>query len=552
MKKRIVAFLIALALVLGLTSSVLAQTYSFRLPKEVVNVYISEQGIMRVDYALTFSNNAGAIPIDIVDVGMPNNGYVSSSISANVDGKGGLNISSDYQGKGCCGVAVELGGAAIQPGRGGTLNVRINTIRDMLHPDSSDENYASFEFSPTWFDSEFVSGPTDLTVIFHLPPGVQPEEPRWHQAPGGFPSEPQTGFDEQGRITYTWRSTSANGYTQYLFGASFPKKYVPASAITQPSIWETLGINPEDLLGFAFMCCFGLIFFGSPVLGVVQSNRRKMQYLPPKISIEGHGIKRGLTAVEAAIVMGQPLDKVMTMILFGVVKKGAVQVEKKEPLTLSFATPMVEGLREYEKAFVDAFREKESAKRRRLLQAVTVDLVKSVTEKMKGFSRKETVDYYTSINEKAWSQVAAAGTPEIQSQMFEEAMEWTMLDKDYDDRARRTFTGPIFVPTWWHRYDPVYRHSHAMPMSFPTGGSSGGGRATLPGAQFAASVVGGVQSFAGGVIGNISDFTNGVTNVTNPPPPPPKSGGSYRSGGGGCACACACAGCACACAGGGR
>ena len=46
-----------------------------------------------------------------------------------------------------------------------------------------------------------------------------------------------------------------------------------------------------------------------------------MQYMPPKIAIEGHGIKRGLTAVEAAILMEQPLDKVMTMILFGVVKK---------------------------------------------------------------------------------------------------------------------------------------------------------------------------------------------------------------------------------------
>jgi len=30
---------------------------------------------------------------------------------------------------------------------------------------------------------------------------------------------------------------------------------------------------------------------------------------PPKISIEGHGIKRGLTAVEAAILMEEPLDR---------------------------------------------------------------------------------------------------------------------------------------------------------------------------------------------------------------------------------------------------
>jgi len=46
-----------------------------------------------------------------------------------------------------------------------------------------------------------------------------------------------------------------------------------------------------------------------------------MQYLPPKISIEGKGIKRGLTAVEAGILLEEPLDKILTMILFGLIKK---------------------------------------------------------------------------------------------------------------------------------------------------------------------------------------------------------------------------------------
>ena len=59
-----------------------------------------------------------------------------------------------------------------------------------------------------------------------------------------------------------------------------------------------------------------------------------MQYMPPKIAIEGHGIKRGLTAVEAAILMEQPLDKVMTMILFGVIKKNAAEVVTRDPLEI--------------------------------------------------------------------------------------------------------------------------------------------------------------------------------------------------------------------------
>jgi hypothetical protein len=185
---------------------------------------------------------------------------------------------------------------------------------------------------------------------------------------------------------------------------------------------------------------------------------------------------------------------------------------------------------------------------------MTVALVRSVSDKMKGFSRKETADYYKSIMEQAWKQVEAANTPEVKGQKLEENLEWTMLDKDYDDRSRRVFTGPVFVPTWWGRYDPTYRPlttASARPVSAPV--SLGGNRA-LPGADFAASVIGGVQTFSSKVIGDVQSFTSKVTGVTNPPPPPSKSS-SYRGGGGGgrsCACACACAGCACACAGGGR
>ena len=178
-------------------------------------------------------------------------------------------------------------------------------------------------------------------------------------------------------------------------------------------------------------------------------------------------------------------------------------------------------------------------------------LVKSVSEKMKGFSRKETQDYYKNIMEQAWAQVEAAQTPEVKGQAIDQNLEWTMLDHDYNNRSQRVFTGPIFLPIWWGGYDPMYRSAPmttgAAPASLPIGGRS----SSLPGATFAASVVGGVQNFSSKVIGNMSSFTNGVTNVTNPPPPPSTT--SYRGGGGGhCACACACAGCACACAGGGR
>ncbi|GAB4480650.1 MAG: hypothetical protein OHK0031_01960 [Anaerolineales bacterium] len=554
MKYRIYAFLMTILLALGLTSAALAQSYSFSVPKEVVRVFINADGTLALDYVFEFQNASGAHPIDFVDIGLPNSNYDFNSISADVDGTP-VSISSDYQGEGGSGVSVDMGSRTIAPGQSGVVHVRVGKVERMIFPDDKDETYASTEFMPTYFGSAYVNGQTNLTVILILPAGVTSDQPRYHPARGGWPgnSEPLIGQNSQGNVTYTWQSDSASAAGQYTFGASFPASVVPASAIVRTTAFDLLLGGIAALIGGLFnilpFCCFGGFFFGLPILGAVQERKRKLQYMTPKISIEGHGIKRGLTAVEAAVLLGSPLDKVMTMILFGVVKKGAAEVVRRDPLTLKIAEPQPTPLREYEKSFVEAFA-KPDAERRKDLQAMVIALVKSVEEKMKGFSQRETVAYYKSINERAWAQLEAANTPEVKSQMFEEALEWTMLDKNYDERSRRAFTGPMYAPLWWGRYDPGYGSAASgsgggsAPMSMPT---ASGGRSALPGAAFASSVITNTQTFAQKVLGGTDNFTQGITKVTNPPPVSTSRGG--HSGGG---CACACAGCACACAGGGR
>jgi len=555
MKRRLFAFFVVFLLVFGLTSSVFAQSYSFVLEKEVVHVYYNSDGSMSLDYNFTFRNNSGAHTIDFVDVGLPNSSYRMSSIIADVNGNS-VDISSDYQGNGT-GVAVDMGSYAIPAGGSGTVHIYIGYIDRVLHTDDDDENYASAVFGTTWFGREYVSGSADLSVTLHLPPGVQPGEPRYHLPENWVGAqEPAININSDGRVSYTWQSPNANGYTQYTFGASFPKSYVPASAIVSPSLLKRLGISADTII-IALMCCgFAFFFIGLPIMSVVSQRKRKMKYMSPKIAIEGHGIKRGLTAVESAILMQEPLDKVMTMILFGVIKKGAAEVEQSDPLKLKVADPLPEKLHGYEKEFLAAFADARNnrASQRKDLQKVTVNLIKSLEAKMKGFSRKETVAYYKNIMERAWKQIETAGTPEVKSQIYDEALEWTMLDKDYNTRTQDVFrTGPVFVPLWWGRYDPSFgRTASARPIASMPSSSGAKSLASsmpqLPGADFAASVVGGAQNFSSKVIGNLNDFTSKVTNVTNPPPPPPKSSGGHSGGG----CACACAGCACACAGGGR
>jgi len=559
MKKRVISIFFLFVLFFMIPSSALAQTYYFRMDEEIINAFWNEDGTLSLDYVFTFTNSTAASPIDFVDVGLPNANYDLNSISADVEGAVITDIqTSQYV---TYGVALGLDPNSIQPGATGKVHTYIGKVENVLYEDSEDSNYASGVFSPTWFGSQYVFGSSHIRVIFHLPPGVKPEEPKWHAAPDGWQAEPTSGIDENGLITYTWDNPQASSSTQYMFGASFPKQYVPASAIVTPSFLERLGIDPEDLMGG--LCCFGFaaFFFGSTALSVYSTRRRQMQYLPPKISIEGHGIKRGLTSVEAAILLEQPIDKIMTMILFAVIKKGAAEVTTREPLEIKASDKLPADLYAYEIDFLQAF-QKTGRDRKKALQDMMVALVKGVSAKMKGFSRKETSDYYRDIMNKAWAQVEAAETPDVKSQKYDEVMEWTMLDKNYDDRTREVFRSqPVFLPVWWGHYDPVYRSSlptggHIGTPSMPSssGGKGGVSLPTLPGADFAAGMVTGVQSFSTNVIGGLTDFTRSITNQTNPVPKS-SSGRSYGGGGGGgggCACACACAGCACACAGGGR
>lgn len=534
-------------------------TYRFQVIREEVNLFVNQDGTVSIDYLYEFQNDTGVSAIDYVDIGIPNSNYDLKSITADVNGIAIRDIQkSEYVNPG---VALGLGSNAIKAGARGVVRAKIPVVRKMIYKAKTKEKepYASFQFSPNWFDKNLVRGFTNLTVTLYLPQGLQSEEPRYFP-PGNFPGnkDPESNYDSQGRVYYRWTSTNANAGTQYIFGAAFPARLVASSALVSEPLINFGTINWENICPGAF--CFGIFIFivGSTIAGTRAEKKRKLKYLPPKILVEGNGIKRGLTAVEAAILMEQPVDKILTMILFSVLKKSAARVESKNPVKIVPEKTLPEGLYSYEKAFLDAMQTDTAVKQRAALQNMLVDLVKSVGEKMRGFSRKETLAYYTSIIEAAWKQVTAAETPEVQMQKYDESMDWTMLDNRYPDRTREIFgSRPVIVPSWWWRYDPVLtRGTTTAPLG--TQGSVPGSVSlpSLPGADFAASVVNGVQSWASGVVGDITNFTSGITNRTNPPPPPSSSSGSSRSGGGGsscaCACACACAGCACACAGGGR
>ncbi len=528
----IVAFLLAFSVLLSPFSY--AQDYSFAVPSNYSDVYINQDGSVTIAYAITFSNDPGAVPIEIVDIGLPTDNYDISTAKAWIDN---TSITEIYKSTVVdTGVEVHLGALSIPPGQTKTLNFQIDNPH-MVYTDDEKQGYASMEFSPTWFDPNSTSGTTDVAVNIHFPPGVQPGETIYHYSR----KFDNTSQDKDGRIVFTFREPSGSPSSQYTYGVSFPAKYV--ATVFEPYRPSFAAKVVEFFVNHIFLFFF-LGIAGLVILNLFRQRRRKMDYMPANVAIEGVGIKRGLTAPEAALLTDTPLNKVVTMILFGLLKKGIVRVETTPtPKVFKLDGAATESLKTYEKDFLACVKSDGTLETKDLKTAL-VTMIKETDKTLKGFSRAETTDYYRAIVDLAWKHVTAANTPELLGKEWDDKLEWMMMDKDYGEKMEDTFEGrDVLMPRWYGNY---YGPSTARPSTVGTGG-----KFEMPGAKLANEMVTSVENFSGKLITNVESFVTGVSRVTNPPPQT-SSGRSSGGGGGGCACACACAGCACACAGGGR
>lgn len=532
-------------ILLGTASACAGAEYRFAVERNASVVTIQRDGSVDVEYELRFRCSPGGRPIDIVDIGLPNERYDLQTARAEFNGRA---LSSIRQSEVVdCGVEIPLP-QPIQPGESGTLYFHINNPH-MVYQDRQDADYAGIEFSPTWYDARYAQGTTDLSVTIRFPEGVTGEETRYHRER----------FDDarelDGRIAFTWWRRQASPSRQYMFGVSFPKKYVDVVyresrlAALLKSLQQR--ITPRVLGGLVVV---GLILI---VAGLYKANeRRKMDYMPPLLAMEGNGVRRGLTAVEAAVLLEQPLDRIAAMILFGLERKGVVALKSLDPVVAepSGATPP--DLHQYEKTMLKAVGERLAGGPSAVaMQDIMTDLVRGVNDKLRGYNRHETAEYYRYIVSKAWRDVAAAQTAEDKLSQWEKNADWTMADEEYGHRMEDTFGDEQQMPRrdrWWMwEYDDARLDREAGTARQPP---------SLPGREFADRIVSRVERLARGLVADRGALHQAVTQETNPPTFVPalkkalaelsESGG--KGGGGGCACACACASCACACAGGGR
>jgi hypothetical protein len=361
-------------------------------------------------------------------------------------------------------------------------------------------------------------------------------------------------LEPDGRWAVFWQRQNLDPNQQYSFGVSFPKEYVQHYD-TKPSgivaFFQRYG-TALFLLGF-FFCGIGAVVY------VV----RKKSYLIPKISMETLGIRRGLTAVEASYLLDMKPNRIVTEILYSLLKKRVVWAEVTKPsiklrIMSQFqdktGTPETP-LRYYEIDFLKAIKEDGALDEEKLAETV-MTLRDNVEDKMRGYCRRDTIDYYRKIVAKAWEQVEQAGTPELASNAYNEQLLWLLLDPNVQSHTETVFHERTFEPSplWlWYWYG--YQHYNPKPTYKPNveAPAQSAKPPTIPGADFANNIATAVEKTSNNIVANLEKFANAII-----PMPTAKASNEPAHHGAtcvcachACACACACVSCACACASGG-
>ncbi len=514
------------------TSMRLAQDYYFKLRNESVHVYPKADGSIDINYTIVFENHGD--PIDVIDIGFPNEYYNLSSIHAKWYKDGTWYTLTDIRVSTYIDIGVEVhipASIQIHDGEVGTLVIWGNNPH-MIYQDTEKEDYVGYEFSPTWFSGGFCFMVDYMYTYLHFPVGFyNRSESYYHrEAPDIIKNDSQS-------LVFIYREENV-APKQFTYGISFPKRYVSTyyTAYNPP-----INIDFDDLMIFIFP-----VFFFLCLLGASLSNHRgRNKYLPPAVKAETLGIHRGLTAVEAAVLMEIPLQRVFTMIIFGMLKKGIIDVVPGDPPRFIKKNVDLKQARAryYERALLKAINDNGTINKKRVEDALIL-LIETVAEKMEGYSRDKTKEYYKKIIERAFREIASAEEPVVQQKAFNEYAEWLLAA----DKPKKYASGldVVYVPPWYmsiHRTSYRSRGIHRSKSSFSQLPSPSG-KTEIPSiSNFADSFVSGVEGFANTAVAGFAGIADAIVNLFNPAP---------SSGGHGGSCACACASCACACAGGGR
>ncbi len=236
--------------------------------------------------------------------------------------------------------------------------------------------------------------------------------------------------------------------------------------------------------------------------------------------------------------------QIVTEILYSLLQKRAVWAEETKPSLKLKVLPPFENktgtkdnpLRYYEIDFLNSLKADGTLDEEKLAKAIMF-LRDTVEQKLQGYSRKDTVDYYRKIAAQAWTQVEQAGTVELASNAYDEQLLWLMLDPNQRSHTETVFRDSVFQPNplwfwWWYGYTIYHPHPTYTPnINVP---AQSGPAPAIPGADFANNIATAVEKTSNNIVVNLEKFANAIV------PPPPKASHEPARKGADCVCACAC------------
>jgi hypothetical protein len=535
------AFVLVALLAVALSSSALsfagAQSIDYTVDHEWAQIYINQDGTIDLIYNITVSVTSGTM--HGFYVGQPNGDF---TIGEATDQYGNILFVTDATSGSDYRIDVTLN-QPLTAGQSVWFQVSTN-VAGMISNDTDNPGNYGMQFIPQWISDTPID---DVRIQIVLPSGVSTGDVKTTQNYYNGTSM------VDGQLAVYWERPRIGAGEQFMVGVSFPSSALPNYTPVEPS-----GGIPD--LSIIFPIIFGIIAL-ILVIGVIRV-ARKSAYTSPKVSMETLGVKRGLTAVEAAYLLDLKPPQLVTAILYSLLQKRAVWAQETKPsLKLKVLSPYEDKvgpkdspLRYYEIDFLRALRPDGTLDEEKLARTVMF-LRDTVEQKMEGFSRKDTVAYYGRIVAEAWTQVEQAGTPELASNAYDQQLLWLMLDPNQRTKTETAFRDRVFTPNplwfwWWYGYTVYHPHPTYVPnVSVP---AQSGPAPTIPGAQFANNIATAIESTGNNIVVNLEKFANFIV----PAPPkashqPAHKGANCVCACAACACACACVSCACACAGGG-
>jgi len=530
--------LLALALMIG-ANVANAQTRVYHFGREWVQIWINQDGTIDLFYHMSLTLDSGP-NINFVQIGQPNGDFVRGEaidqygrVLATQDDSSG----SDYK-------ARVTFSEPLTAGQTIEFNLTTNVGR-MIFEDTQNQGNVGMQFTPTWWEQAAVD---DLRILIVMPDDVTQEMVKTTSV---FWNSTQT---VDGRLGVYWEKHNLVPNERYPVGVSFPSQFV--------SSYEKAPTG-----AVAFLQTYGLVIVLSvvavAVVGFIIIVSRKRAYLAPKVSMESLGIKRGLTAVEASYLLDLKPTQVVTEILYSLLQKRAVWTESMNPALKLRIMPEFKDktgtkenpLRYYEIDFLNAVKEDGALDEEKLAHTVMY-LRDTVEEKLRGYSRKDTVDYYRKIVTQAWTQVEQAGTVEVASKAYDEQLLWLLLDPNNRSRTETVFRDRVFEPNplwfwYWYGYthynpNPTYKPNINAPMQSAK-------PPAIPGAEFANNIATSLEKTSSNFVLNLEKFANAI--IPSQAPQVSHEPAHHKAdcvcACHACACACACVSCACACAGGG-